>query len=91
MTRIIEGLIIGVLSGVISVAAGLYVGVKLLERDMQYERLRFQEHVVEEKDARVKMDAAVLRVRDDGIRDSREIISRLARIEDCIRMRSCTK
>ena len=91
MTKIIEGLLIGILSGVISGAAGLYVGVKLLERDIQYERLRFQEHVVDEREARVKIDSAILRVREAGIRDVNEIISRLTRIEDCIRMRTCTK
>lgn len=86
-TRLAESILLGLISG----ALALYVGVKVLERDMAHTRQRLDEHIVRFNNQIAKRDVEMLAARSENIRETREVIDRLQRIEDCIRVRTCTK
>lgn len=87
VTRLAESLLLGIISGALS----LYVGVKILENDMVNDRRRLDDHIKWADNQVAARDGEMARARLENIRDADNIISRLQRIEDCIRTRTCTK
>ncbi len=87
VTRIVEG----ILMGAVSAGLTLYVGVKVLERDFVSEKARLDAHLVQYNADRVRADADIARSRLDALNMGENIVRKLERIEDCIRVRTCTK
>jgi hypothetical protein len=87
ITRLIESLIVGIVGGAFS----LVIGFKMMEKDI--ERLKEVDAVhqqwavehVQKRDAELSQDRAAMFVALGRVE------SRLASLEDCIRVRTCTK
>ena len=86
-TRVIEGLIQA------TVAAGftLYVGVQILQRDFIYEKEKLQVHMAMAEKRTAQRDIELREARFEVHRINDDIVRRLERIEECIRVRTCTK
>lgn len=86
-TRLFESLFLG------AVSAGLtmWVGVKLLEKDVTVERARLDSHLIKYEAQIVKRDAELARGRIEWRADIDKIINKIDRLEDCIRLRTCTR
>lgn len=87
VTKIIEGSFIGI------VAAGFtfVLSVKLLEKDLSVERARLDSHLVRYEAQIAKRDAELTRDRVERMASVDQVLRKLERIEDCIRVRSCTR
>ncbi len=87
VVRIAEAAVLGIASGALT----LIIGVKLLEKDIQVERERLTAHLVRYDAQLVKTEADLARQRLDNQANVDLVIRKLERIEDCIRIRSCTR
>jgi hypothetical protein len=90
-TRLVEGLIQA------TIAAGftLYVGVQILQRDFIHEKEKLEKHIATATAQTEKRDQELIRTRADMkaeiVGSKNEILFRIQGLEDCIRVRTCTK
>ena len=85
--RIVESLIITAIGS----GFAMYIGVRLLERDVIYNKERMTSHLEEAKNRIQKRDAELKEMRVDLKETRLEILQRLDKIDECIRVRTCTK
>ncbi len=75
----------------VSAGMTLYIGVKILEHDFVAEKARLDSHLVRYESQIIKRDAELARDRLERMAAVDQIVRKLERIEDCIRVRTCTK
>lgn len=89
--RVLEAAILGIASGALT----LVIGVKLLEKDITIERERLTAHLLRYDAQLLRRDAEIVRQRVEirgEVREATvEVMRKLERIEDCIRVRSCVR
>ena len=87
ITRLIESLIVGIVGGAFS----LVVGFKMLEKDVQQLKEADAQHEQWAKEHVAKRDVEIMQDRATLVSALGGVESRLRSLEDCIRVRTCTK
>lgn len=87
VVRLVEAAVLGLASGALT----LFVGMKFLEKDLASEKARLDAHLVRYEAQLLKRDAEIARNRLEQQAGIDLVVRKLERIEDCIRVRSCTR
>ena len=91
IARIIEAMIISVISAGAAIVIGLPYAIKDVQTDLEKQRLRFEEHLTWSGNQVAARNAQVEKLAEIAAKDRAEIKNLLYDINRCVRDRTCTK